>query len=141
MSWSGVYACSSSAPDSVCDGDGTQVFINSAELNSTSWVVDAPASNLAATEYDPVYAIPTGYMVKCSGGGGAPTCAGDVGGTGFVAPSALVFGLAAPYSPPFDISQLNTAMAGFAFSAGFLLVATGFFIGKPITILLGVIRS
>jgi hypothetical protein len=137
MAWPAVTVCSSSLPDAACDGDGQAVQINPAEANSTDWVLTAPAGG-GSTSYTPVYAITGSQVIACqeipSG-----VCPGAT--LGYVPPSSLVFGLAAPYSPPFDISQLNTTLAGQAFAAGFLLVAMGFFIGKPIALLLGFIRS
>lgn len=137
MAWPAVTVCSSSAPDAACDGDGQAVQINSAAANSTDWVLTAPAGG-GSVSYMPVYSITSSQVIACqeipSG-----SCPGAT--LGYVPPSALVFGLAAPYSPPFDISQLNTTFAADAFAAGFLLVAMGFFIGKPIALLLGFIRS
>jgi hypothetical protein len=138
VSWSGVTVCSSSAPDAACDGDGQAVQINAADANSTDWVLTAPAVG-GASFYAPVYSITGVQVIACQQFPGGGQCPGA--SLGYVPPSALVFGLAAPYSPPFDISQLSTVTAGQAFAAGFLLVAMGFVIGKPISLLLGFIRS
>lgn len=137
VSYQGVTVCSSSLPDAACDGDGQAVLINPADANSTDWVLTAPAGGGSAS-YMPVYAVTGLQVVACQE---VPSGACPGASAGYVAPSSLVFGLAAPYSPPFDISQLNTAMASDTFSAGFLLVAMGFVIGKPISMLLGLIRS
>jgi hypothetical protein len=138
MSWTGVTVCSSSAPDAACDGDGSAVLINSADANSTDWVVAAPIGG-GSSFYMPVYQLTGAYVLSCSMQPGGAQCAGGAGG--YAPVSSVVFGLAAPYSPPFDMSQLNTVLAQEAFAAGFLLVAAGFFIGKPIAMLLGMIRS
>jgi hypothetical protein len=133
MAFSAVTVCSSSAPDAACDGDGVQVVVNPAEANSTDWVLTAPSGG-GSSSFMPVYQLTSAQVVACTG-----TCPGAV--SGYVVPSSLVFGLAAPYSPPFDISQLDTVAAGQAFAAGFLLVAMGFVVGKPIAMLLALIRS
>ena len=137
MSYPAVTVCSSSLPDAACDGDGSGVLINPADANSTDWVLSAPVGGGAIT-YMPVYAL-TGLQVVACQEVPSGTCPGAT--LGYVPPSSLVFGLAAPYSPPFDISQLNTTLAGQAFAAGFLLIAMGFVIGKPISVLLSLIRS
>jgi hypothetical protein len=137
VSFPAVTVCSSSLPDAACDGDGVAVYINPAEANSTDWVLTAPAAG-GSTSYVPVYALTSAQVVACVE---VPSGACPGATLGYVPPSSLVFGLAAPYSPPFDISQLNTTLAGDAFAAGFLLVATGFFIGKPIGLLLGWIKG
>lgn len=124
-------------PDAACDGDGSSVLINPAEANSTDWVLTAPATG-GASSFMPVYAITGAQVIACQE---VPSGACPGATLGYVAPSSLVFGLAAPYSPPFDVSQLNTTLAGDAFAAGFLLVATGFFIGKPLAILLSMIKG
>jgi hypothetical protein len=58
----------------------------------------------------------------------------------YVLASGFAFGAGAAFTPPFDISQLNTVQAGQAFVAGFFLIAMGMFIGKPIALLLDFIR-
>ena len=112
-----MTVCSSTAPDAACDGDGQAVQINPAEANSTDWVLTAPSGG-GSTSYMPVYQITGAQVVACQE---IPTGACPGASLGYVPPSSLVFGLAAPYSPPFDISQLNTVLAGQAFAAGFLL--------------------
>ena len=139
MSWQGITFCSSSAPDTNCDGDGVQTVASPAELNATAWVLVAPATG-GSTIFVPANQIPVGDVVKCSLDGSGSPCVGDLGGTGFVQPSTLVFGISAPYSPPFDISQLDLTAFGQSFAAGFVLIATAFALGMPIRMLLGVIR-
>jgi hypothetical protein len=137
VSFPEVTVCNSSAPNAACSGDGQQVLLNPAEANSTDWVLSAPAAG-GALVFSPVYALNGLQVIACQDSVSGQ-CAG--GTLGFVPPSSLVFGLAAPYSPPFDISQLNTTLSQEAFAAGFLLVAMGFVIGKPISMLVNFIKG
>ena len=141
VSWSGVYVCTGSAPDAACDGDGAVVFESSQTINSTASVAVAPAAG-GTVSYVAVNQIAVGYVVKCEQGPAASAaCIGDTSGTGFVQPTYLTFGIAAPYSPPFDISQLDMTQMGFAFAAGFVLIAMAFCLGAPIKMLLAVIKG
>jgi hypothetical protein len=141
VSWSAVYACSSSNPDAACDGDGAVLAINSAELNASSWIQVAPSGG-GTVVFVPAFGIPTGYVVKCiSGPAMSGPCSGDTGATGFVVPSDLTFGLAAPYTPPFDVSQLDTITMTQAFSAGFILIAMAFSLGKAVSVLLEMVSG
>jgi hypothetical protein len=137
-----VAACFETIIDSTCSGTDA----------SSEWVASGYLTGLALVQYSlggvsayaQVNQLPLGSLLFCkmSDGSVCPGAVGPPAGAVYsVEPSVMTFGIASPYQPPFDISQLSSAYIQDSFVAGFLLVLGGFLIGKPLSVLLAMIRS
>jgi hypothetical protein len=138
-----VGACFETVPDTTCSGsDASTAFVPAGYLTGLTLVeyVVPPG----APAFAPGNQLPPGAQLLCKMSDGS-TCPGSltaaVGGVVQVPASEVTFGVPVPFQPPFDFSQLSSSTIGDAFAAGFLLVAGGFFIGKPISILVNMIRG
>lgn len=72
------------------------------------------------------------------------SCPGAAIVTGSAGEALCVDGLGAPVAwevqPEFDVSQLETAELSGAFAAGFVVIATGWVIGRGFKYVLGMLR-
>jgi hypothetical protein len=143
MSLSLVTACFETVPDTTCAGTD----------ESVQWAASGYLTGLSLVEYQalgggalfaPVNQLPLGALIFCKMSDGS-ICPGNVSSPGpgvyLVPPAVMTFGIASPYQPPFDMSQLSTVDIEESFAAGFLLVLGGFLVGAPIAALLRLIKS
>ena len=143
MSLAEVIACFETVPDTACAG--TDASIQSVPAGYLTGLVLVEYSTTAGgAAFAPANQLPLGATLFCKMSD-ASVCPGALGaaisGAYQVPPSVMTFGVPSPFQPAFDFSQLSSATIGQAFVAGFLLVAAAFVIGKPISLLVGMIRG
>jgi hypothetical protein len=138
-----VTTCFETIPDTTCAGSDASVQTVPAGYLTGLALVEYETVASGA-QFAPANQLPIGATLFCKMSDGS-ICPGAVGaavsGEYQVPPSSMTFGVATPFQPAFDFSQLSSVTMGQAFVAGFLLVAAAFVIGKPIGLLVGMIRS
>jgi hypothetical protein len=138
-----VITCFETVPDTSCGGSDASIqSVPAGYLTGLALVEYTTTASGAA--FAPANQLPFGATLFCKMSDGS-VCPGALGaavsGAYQVPPSVMTFGVPAPFQPAFDFSQLSSVTMGQAFVAGFLLVAAAFVIGKPIGLLVGMIRS
>jgi hypothetical protein len=137
-----VYACLDVAPDNGCDGPLGAAWVSIGDVVPEEYVLEGygnsngQVGDCSSLGFQPLYQLPQGGFVTVGDASGFAPINGAC-----QAGSLFTFGLGVPYTPAFDISQLNSTQMGQAFAAGFLLIGVAMATGKGIGLVLSMFRS
>jgi hypothetical protein len=124
------------ACDPACEntGGGTMgapsIYVGNVTANA--WVFYWGPSCIGPTQWGPVTSLPAGawlLMVDSTGANYA-----------YVPASSVTFGAGVAYTPPFDISQLDSPTLLYSYAAGFTLVGMAWGLGQAVGAIMRVVR-